>query len=105
MINMGPNAGHQPFQGHGWESCAPMLAVENLEGVYDDVLLVLKGTSLTAGRRLGVAHRRVNWATTGAWSDSGNFTSVRKAPDSSGRYSLWISVWARVASSAREAST
>jgi hypothetical protein len=61
---------------------------------------------LIGGRRcLGVAHTRVNWATTGAWSDSGNFTSVRKAPDSSGRYSLWISVCSRVASSAREART
>jgi hypothetical protein len=54
---------------------------------------------------VGQPSRRVNWATTGAWSDSGNFTSVQKAPDSSGRYSLWVSVCSRVASSAREAVT
>ena len=47
----------------------------------------------------------LNWATTGAWPDSGNRTSVRNGPDSSGRYSLWTSVCSEVASNAREART
>lgn len=54
---------------------------------------------------LGVASQQGELRDDGAWSDSGNLTSVRKAPDSSGRYSLWILLCSKLASSAREAST